>query len=96
MTIFNLHSSKFIGCTRHTNIFFKKNLICVEIDWFFNFKIVNLLIDFVESDDPDWKGYLYTVLISVVSVLVTLLQAATFYRQVLEKSMVSRIFLFMK
>ncbi len=68
----------------------------MEIDWFFNFKIVNLLIDFVESDDPDWKGYLYTVLISVVSVLVTLLQAATFYRQVLEKSMVSRIFLFMK
>ncbi len=68
----------------------------MEIDWLFNFKIVNLLIDFVESDDPDWKGYLYTVLISVVSVLVTLLQAATFYRQVLEKSMVSRIFLFMK
>ena len=44
-------------------------------------QIVNLLIDFVESDDPDWKGYFYTILICLVTLANTLLNSQCFYKQ---------------
>ena len=44
-------------------------------------QIVNLLITFVESDDPDWKGYFYTVLICLVTLTNTLLNSQCFYKQ---------------
>ena len=50
---------------------------------FANPLIVNLLIDFVSSDDPDWKGYLYTVLIVLVTFVITILNSQAFYREYL-------------
>ena len=44
-------------------------------------QIVNLLISFVESDDPDWKGYFYMVLIVGVTLLNTLINSQVFYIQ---------------
>ena len=50
---------------------------------FANPQIVNLLIDFVSSDEPNWKGYLYTVLIVVVTFACTILNSHAFYREYL-------------
>ena len=41
--------------------------------------IVNLLIDFVNSDDPLWKGLFYTVLICVVTFFNTILNNMSFF-----------------
>ena len=46
-------------------------------------QIVNLLIDFVGSDEPLWRGYFYTALIVVVTFVNTLLNAQTYYQQYL-------------
>ena len=51
---------------------------CVQ---FVNPQMVNLLINFVESDDPNWKGYLYTALIVVTSFFNTIINAQSFYIQ---------------
>ena len=50
---------------------------------FANPQIVNLLIDFVSSNDPYWKGYLYTVLIVLVTFMCTVLNSQAFYREYL-------------
>ncbi len=34
-------------------------MLVVSVLQFANPQIVNLLIDFVESDDPNWKGYIF-------------------------------------
>ena len=47
----------------------------------FLLQIVNLLINFVQSDDPDWKGYLYMGLIVGVTLINTLINSQTFYIQ---------------
>ena len=44
-------------------------------------QIVNLLIDFVQSDEPNWKGYFYTFLICAVTFINTLLNSQTFYQE---------------
>ena len=49
--------------------------ILLSVAQFANPQIVNLLIDFVSSDEPDWKGYLYTAAIVVVTFLITILNA---------------------
>ena len=46
-------------------------------------QIVNLLIDFVSSDDPVWKGYFYTFLICFVTFLVTVMNSLSFYQEYL-------------
>ena len=46
-------------------------------------QIVNLLIDFVSSDQPDWKGYFYTVLICAATFTVTVLNSQAFYAEYL-------------
>ena len=46
-------------------------------------QIVNLLIDFVQSDEPQWKGYLYTVLICLVTLFNTILNSQCFYQEYL-------------
>ena len=42
-----------------------------------------MLIDFVQSNEPDWKGYLYMALIVSVTLLNTLLNSQCFYIQYL-------------
>ena len=32
-------------------------------------QILGLIISFVHSDDPDWKGYLYTILFAIVALV---------------------------
>ena len=49
--------------------------ILLSVAQFANPQIVNLLIDFVRSDEPDWKGYLYTAAIVGVTFLITILNA---------------------
>lgn len=49
--------------------------ILLSVAQFANPQIVNLLIDFVSSDEPDWKGYLYTAAIVAVTFLITILNA---------------------
>ena len=46
---------------------------------FANPQIVNLLITFVSSDEPTWKGYFYTALICAVTFLNTLINAQGFF-----------------
>ena len=46
-------------------------------------QIVNLLIDFVESDEPNWKGYFYTVLIVCTTFVCTVLNSQCFYQEYL-------------
>lgn len=46
---------------------------------FINPQIVNALISFVQSDEPVWKGYFYTVLIFAVSFVNTLLNAQCYH-----------------
>ncbi len=41
---------------------------------------MNLLISFVTSGEPVWRGYLYTVLIFVCTTIVTILNSQSFYR----------------
>ena len=41
------------------------------------------MIDFVSSNDPYWKGYLYTVLIVLVTFMCTVLNSQAFYREYL-------------
>ena len=40
---------------------------------------VGLIISFVESDDPDWKGYLYTGLFAVVAFLAAISDSSYWY-----------------
>ena len=44
-------------------------------------QVVNLLITFVTSDEPIWKGYFYTILICAVTFINTLLIAQAYYIQ---------------
>ena len=53
--------------------------ILLSVAQFANPQIVNLLIDFVSSDEPDWKGYLYTAAIVAVTFLITILNAQVSY-----------------
>ena len=39
--------------------------------------------DFVSTSDPQWKGYLYTALIVLVTFTVTILNVQAFYREYL-------------
>jgi ATP-binding cassette subfamily C (CFTR/MRP) protein 1 len=58
-------------------------MLLLSVLQFANPQIVNLLINFVESDDPNWKGYLYTVLIVMVTFVITILNSQAFYREYL-------------
>ena len=42
-------------------------------------QIVNLLITFVTSDEPTWKGYFYTAIICATTSLNTLINAQCFF-----------------
>eukprot|EP00095_Tigriopus_kingsejongensis_P010546 maker-scaffold349_size200065-snap-gene-1.33 protein:Tk10546 transcript:maker-scaffold349_size200065-snap-gene-1.33-mRNA-1 annotation:"multidrug resistance-associated protein 1 isoform x1" len=44
-------------------------------------QIVNLIIDFVQSDEPVWKGYLYTALICLSTFLNTIMNNHCFYQE---------------
>ena len=64
---------------------------------FANPQIVNLLITFVSSDEPTWKGYFYTALICAVTFLNTLINAQGFFLTYklglrLKSSMISAIY----
>ena len=50
---------------------------------FANPQIVNLLIDFVSSSDPDWKGFLYVGLIVIVTFVISILNSQAYYREYL-------------
>ena len=43
-------------------------------------QIVNLLIDFVETDEPTWRGYFYTFLIAASTISVSVLNSQSFYQ----------------
>ena len=43
-------------------------------------QIVNLLIDFVETDEPTWRGYFYTFLIAASTIVVSVLNSQSFYQ----------------
>ena len=58
-------------------------MLVLSVLQFANPQIVNLLIDFVSSNDPYWKGYLYTVLIVLVTFMCTVLNSQAFYREYL-------------
>jgi len=58
-------------------------MLALSVLQFANPQIVNLLIDFVSSDDPNWKGYLYTGLIVAVTFVCTILNSQAFYREYL-------------
>ena len=42
-------------------------------------QILGLIISFVQSDDPDWKGYLYTGLFAVVAFLSAISDSSYWY-----------------
>ena len=44
-------------------------------------QLVSLLINFVSSDEPDWKGYLYVGLLVGISVFNTIVNAQMYYYQ---------------
>ena len=44
-------------------------------------QIVNLLISFISSEDPSWKGYLYCFLVLAVSIINTVLYGQFCYIQ---------------
>ena len=46
---------------------------------FANPQIVNMLISFVTSDEPMWKGYFYMILICLVTFLNTLINSQSFF-----------------
>ena len=46
-------------------------------------QIVNLLIAFVQNDEPAWRGYFYTVLICLVTLMCTLFNSQCFYQEYL-------------
>eukprot|EP00094_Tigriopus_californicus_P001437 TCALIF_01392-PA protein Name:"Similar to Abcc1 Multidrug resistance-associated protein 1 (Mus musculus)" AED:0.04 eAED:0.04 QI:0/0.8/0.33/0.83/1/1/6/0/1537 len=46
-------------------------------------QIVDLLIAFVSSDDPNWKGYFYTFLIVGSTLTVSVLNSQSFYQEYL-------------
>ena len=54
-------------------------MLALSILQFASPQIVNLLIAFVTSGEPNWKGYFYTVLICVVTLSVTILNSQSFY-----------------
>lgn len=58
-------------------------MLLLSVLQFANPQIVNLLIDFVSSADPNWKGYLYTALIVAVTFICTILNSQAFYREYL-------------
>ncbi len=43
-------------------------------------QLVNLLITFVTSGEPLWRGYFYTVLIFVATTVVTVMNSQSFYQ----------------
>ena len=50
-------------------------MLVLSVLQFANPQLVNILIDFVSSDDPNWKGYLYTVAIVLVTFMCTVLNS---------------------
>ena len=46
-------------------------------------QIVNLLIAFVQNDEPAWRGYFYTVLICLVTLTCTIFNSQCFYQEYL-------------
>ena len=54
--------------------------VVIAILQFASPQIVSLLINFVTSDEPTWRGYLYTVLIVAVTLLTTFLNVLAFYQ----------------
>ena len=46
-------------------------------------QIVNLLINFVETDEEQWKGYFYTVLICLVTFVNTVVNSQCFFLEYL-------------
>ena len=57
--------------------------VVISVLQFASPQIVSLLIDFVTSDEPAWKGYFYTVLIVAVTLLTTFLNTLAFYQEYL-------------
>jgi ATP-binding cassette subfamily C (CFTR/MRP) protein 1 len=44
-------------------------------------QIVNLLIDFVQSEAPQWQGYFYTILICLVTMINTVVNSQCFFQE---------------
>eukprot|EP00095_Tigriopus_kingsejongensis_P007287 maker-scaffold313_size211302-snap-gene-0.9 protein:Tk07287 transcript:maker-scaffold313_size211302-snap-gene-0.9-mRNA-1 annotation:"multidrug resistance-associated protein 1 isoform x4" len=58
-------------------------MLGVSVLQFASPQIVDLLIAFVSSDDPNWKGYLYTFLIVAITFSVSVLNSQSFYQEYL-------------
>ena len=50
-------------------------------------QIVNLLIAFVQNDEPTWRGYFYTVLICGATFMCTIFNSQCFYQGALHLTM---------
>ena len=57
--------------------------VLISVLQFASPQIVGLLINFVTSDEPAWKGYFYTFLIVAVTLLTTFLNVLAFYQEYL-------------
>ena len=42
-------------------------------------QILGLIINFVQSDDPNWKGYLYTIMFFIVAFLSAISDSSYWY-----------------
>ena len=54
-------------------------IILTVLCQYFSPQIVDLLITFVSSDEPMWRGYFYTVLIVITTCSVSILNSQSFY-----------------
>ncbi len=68
--------ARVVGPTYAFAMFFQ---LAYSVMQFASPQVVNLLIDFVESDEPQWKGYFYTALICLATLLTTILSSQCFY-----------------
>ncbi len=74
--------SLFTGIKSRILIIFNTNILFSTLQ-FASPQIVNLLIDFVQSDEPVWKGYFYTALICLVTFINTVVNSQCFYQEYL-------------
>ena len=61
------------GYIRHIRVIFQ---LC-----FVSPQLVNLLIAYVQSDEPIWRGYLYTITLIAVTMLNTIINSQYFFFQ---------------
>ncbi|XP_011699220.1 PREDICTED: multidrug resistance-associated protein 1 isoform X8 [Wasmannia auropunctata] len=54
-----------------------------DVMTFISPQILKLLIDFIEGEEPMWKGYLYAVLLLITAILQTLVLSQYFHRMFL-------------